>query len=222
MIEHDLLREAQTGNIEAYTELQLLLEPEIRRFIRRMISMGDIEDDIVQDVFIAFYRSLVNIYPVENLRPYLFRIARNRCYDELRYLGRYDEFSLDEEPAQVWVSFTEAHNQPRPDDVTHWLLLHMEVQEAMLQLPENQRQALILYSEEEMTYAEIAEVMRVSIGTVKSRVFYAKKTLRQLLRPETIQALDAEFGKAAPNRRNTQEMMEEKQDEPAQLPEPAL
>src|SRR5690606_15422818 len=133
------------------------------------------------------------IDPIENLRPYIFRIARNKCYDDLRKLERNENVSLDDEPVRMRVSFTEASTQPKPDDLTHWMLLHMEVQEAMAQLPENQREALILYSEEQMTYAEIADIMDCSIGTVKSRLYYAKKNLRGLMNPETLTVLDDEF-----------------------------
>jgi transposase len=73
------------------------------------------------------------------------------------------------------------------------MLLALEVREAMDQLPESQRQTLILYSEEGLSYTEIADIMDVSIGTVKSRLFYAKKNLRGLIRPATLDVLAEEF-----------------------------
>jgi len=181
------------GDIDAYEELQVLLEPDIRRFIQRKIYDPYTVDDVLQEVFLAFYQNMHRIDPIENLRPYIFRIARNKCYDDLRKLERNENVSLDDEPVRMRVSFTEASTQPKPDDLTHWMLLHMEVQEAMAQLPENQREALILYSEEQMTYAEIADIMDCSIGTVKSRLYYAKKNLRGLMNPETLTVLDDEF-----------------------------
>lgn len=191
--EQVLLEAAQAGDIDAYEELQILLEPDIRRFVSRKIYDLFTVDDVVQDVFLAFYQNMHRIDPVENLRPYIFRIARNKCYDDLRKLERNENISLDEEPVRMRVSFTESSNQPKPDDVTHWMLLHMEVQEAIAQLPETQREALILYSEDQMTYAEIADIMDCSIGTVKSRLYYAKKNLRGLMNPETLAVLDDEF-----------------------------
>ncbi|CAG0997786.1 ECF RNA polymerase sigma factor SigW [Anaerolineae bacterium] len=192
-LEYRLLERAREGDHEAFGDLQAELEPPIRRFVRRLIGYHDAEDDIVQTVFIALYRSMNRIDPIENLRPYVYRMARNRCYDELRSQGRFQKVSLDDEPTELWVSFTAQDQQPHSEDVAHWLLLQLEVREAMDRLPELQRQTLILYSEEEMSYVEIAEAMNTSIGTVKSRLFYAKKTLRQLLRPETVSALDMEF-----------------------------
>jgi RNA polymerase sigma-70 factor (ECF subfamily) len=190
--EADLLQAAQAGDIDAYTVLYERLEPDIRRFVRRIIQHLEVEDDIVQDVFIAFYRNLETIQAA-SLRPYIFRIARNRCYDDLRRVVRTEEMSLDDEPVELYVSFTEAHRQPLPDDLTHWMLLELEVREAMDRLPESQRQTLILFSEEGMSYAEISEIMGVSVGTVKSRLFYAKKNLRGLLRPATLAVLEDEF-----------------------------
>ena len=190
--EDTLLARAQAGDDEAYGALVLKLDPPVRRFIRRLLGQHDAEDDIVQDVFIKLYRKLYRIKPDQGVRPYLFRMARNRAYDELRSIGYRETLSLDDEPVEAYASF---HSQPgeKPEEAAHWLLIQLEVREAMERLPELQRQALILYSEEGLSYAEIAEVMETSVGTIKSRLFHAKKGLRRWLRPETLQALDAEF-----------------------------
>jgi RNA polymerase sigma-70 factor (ECF subfamily) len=194
-VQTELLRQAQAGDNDAFGQLQTQLEPAARRFIRRLIGTHDAEDDIVQDVFFSLYRNMTRIDPPEKLRPYVYRMVRNRCYDELRRQGRFQSVSLDDEPVESWVSFQAAPNgYSQPEEVAHWLMIHLEVQEAMERLPELQREALILYSEEEMSYAEIAEAMNTSIGTIKSRLYYAKRTLRGLLSPDTVQALDAEFG----------------------------
>jgi RNA polymerase sigma-70 factor (ECF subfamily) len=188
--EHELLRQAQCGDYDAYEALYASLEPSIRRFVFRLIGSTQEAEDVVQDTLIALFTNMNRIDPVENLRPYVFRIARNRSYDVLRRQGRYDQVSLDEEPVALRVSFHEAADSTLPEDAAHWLLLYLEVQEAMESLPEAQRQALILYSEEGLSYAEIAEVMDVSVGTIKSRIHHAKRTLRGLLDPETLAALE--------------------------------
>jgi RNA polymerase sigma-70 factor (ECF subfamily) len=189
---------AQAGDMDAYTALMEQLQPEVARFVRRLIDHAESVEDVVQEVFLKFYLNMHRIDPPDNLRPYLFRIARNACYDELRRYGRDVSESLDEEPVEVRVSFTASHQQPRPDDLTHWMLLGMEVRTALDLLPEAQRQTLLLYCEEGMSYAEIAQVMEVSIGTVKSRLHHAKKGLRARLKPETVQILEEEFGLSQP------------------------
>lgn len=191
----EVARAAQQGDIDAFEALQRHFEAAIQRFVRRLIGAGQAVDDIVQDVFISLYYNLHRINPIEQIRPYLFRIARNRCFDELRRYQNRPTVSLDDEPVNIWVSYTATadHYDSQPEEVAHWLLLHLEVQEAMDKLPEIQRQALILYAEEGLSYAEISQVMECSIGTVKSRLFHAKQNLRNLLRPETLEMLEREL-----------------------------
>lgn len=186
--EHDLLRLAQSGDTNAFAALQMLLEPSATRFVRRLIGMSDSGEDIVQEAFFALYMNLERLDPPEKLRPFLFRVIRNRCYDELRAQGRYEVVSFDDEAAapQIQVDAEAA----APDETTHWLLIYAEVQQAMTRLAEAQRQTLLLYSEVGLSYAEIAETMQVGIGTVKSRLYYAKRNLVRLLSPETRQALE--------------------------------
>ena len=188
--EQKLLLAAQEGDMDAYDALQIRLEPPVKRYVRRLTGAVSVEDDIVQDVFLSLFLHLKDIDPPEKLRPYVFRMARNRCYDEFRRWERQQTFSLDEEPVQLWVSFSASTNGSKPDELTHWMLLYMEVQEAMEQLTENQREALILFSEENLSYAEIAAITDTSIGTVKSRLFHAKQNLRRLLRAETLTAIE--------------------------------
>lgn len=212
LYQRHLLRRAQAGDYDAFERLYALLEPGIGRFVRRLVGHGTESEDIVQDTFLALYTHLDNIVPASRLRPYVYRIARNHCYDRLRLWGRYEEVSIDASdgdseagskreatfhaPLHLQDEFSTA-----PDEAAHWLLLSMEVRSAIDRLPHHQRQTLILYCEEELTYAEIAEVMEVSIGTVKSRLFHAKKTLRGLVRPEVLLAIqqdDREYDDGSP------------------------
>jgi RNA polymerase sigma-70 factor (ECF subfamily) len=171
------------------------MENPLRRFVRRLIGNSDAEDDIVQDVFVSLYRKLALVDSERGLKPYLYRMARNRSYDELRKQGRYQVYSLDAEPTETYASFeTVPDGGEEPEEVAHWLMIQLEVREAMERLPENQRQALILFAEEGLSYAEIAEIMKTSIGTIKSRLFHAKKNLRGLVRPEILEALSTEPG----------------------------
>ena len=197
MNEFDLLRQAQQGDDGAFEQLHGLLVPGLSRFVRRLIGDGQEAEDIVQDTLLALYLNLNRIEPVEKLRPYVFRIARNRCYDILRR-SRHEEISIDEDdddPMRVRVSFelADEHSTP-PEEVAYWTLLQIEVTAAMDSLPELQRQTLMLFAEENMTYAEIAEVMGVNIGTIKSRLFHAKRNLRARLKPETLEAIMEELG----------------------------
>jgi RNA polymerase sigma-70 factor (ECF subfamily) len=191
-IDQELLRQVQARDEQAFAELRAQIEPSVRRFVRRLTNGSEAEDDIVQDVFFALFRNLHRIEPIEKLRPYVFGIARRRCYDELRR-HKYETISLDEEPDDDAPYLAIASDEAPPDDVTHWLLLQLEVQQAMERLPELQRQVLIMFSEENLSYQEIAEILETNVGTVKSRIHYAKRALRGMLRPATLEALETAF-----------------------------
>ncbi len=192
--ENDLLRALQAGDDEAFVLLMQRMESPLRRYVRRLIGDSDAEDDIVQDVFFSLYRKSDRIDARRGLRPYLFRMARNRCYDELRRQGRFQSVSLDEEPEGE--SFSLAETLPDPaeptDELAHWLFIQLVVRESMEKLPENQRQALILYAEEQMSYAEIAVATNTNPGTVRSRLSHARRTLRRLVPPWVLAELDGD------------------------------
>lgn len=192
---HDLtqwLLLAQGGDPSAFETLYLSLEPDVSRFVRRLMRDDPASDDIVQETFLTLYIHLAEIDPPAKLRPYVFRVARNACYDVMRQWGRRPGVSMDADGAEDRIAFDLRDDAGAPEEVTHWLLMGLEVREAIDRLPELQRQTLILFCEEEMSHAEIAEIMSVSTGTVKSRLFHAKKTLRGLVRPELLLAIQAE------------------------------
>jgi RNA polymerase sigma-70 factor (ECF subfamily) len=196
-VEITLLEQACAGDPDAFDALYARFEPMIARFVRRLIGNAPEVDDIVQETFIGFYRHFREIDPPHMLRPYLFRIARNRAYDVLRRQGRYEQVSIDEDdddPVQVRIAFDLSQYNAAPEDSAGWLLLYMEVRAAIERLPELGRQALIMYAEEHLTYAEIARVMDVSIGTVKSRLFHAKRRLRDLLSDDALRLIRDELG----------------------------
>lgn len=191
--ENELFQQARAGVRSAFDKLQEKLEAPVKRFVRRLIGLSSSEDDIVQDAFLALYMNLERLDSSEHLRPFLFRVVRNLCYDELRRKGRFQFVSLDEDigDSDALLSFLIDH-RAQPDEEVYWILLYSEVQKAMERLPEPQRQTLILYCEEDLTYQQIAKAMATDIGTVKSRIHYARKNLRKLLKPEILEALGIE------------------------------
>ncbi|MGB1289067.1 MAG: RNA polymerase sigma factor, partial [Aggregatilineales bacterium] len=133
--------------------------------------------------FLALYLNLERIDPPEKLLPFLYRVSRNCCYDILRKRERRQIDSLD-----VYEdNLPEKHLSV--EDKTHWRLLYAEVREAIQQLPEVQRQTMMLYIEEHLTYSEIADIMHTEIGTVKSRMYHARKVLRGTLHPDILMLL---------------------------------
>lgn len=188
--EHTLLEQARSGDRAAFDRLQTALDAPVRRFTRRLIGQNDAEEDIARGVFLALYMNLERLENPEHLRPFVFRVVRNLCYDEQRRKGRFQVVSLDSSGEDTDAPLHVLRDgAPPPDEVAHWALLYDEVQKAMEHLPEPQRQALILFCEEDLTYAQIAEVMAIDLGTVKSRIHHARKNLVRRLKPGIREAL---------------------------------
>lgn len=189
---NELLILAQAGNYDAFDALHAYLLPSLERFTRRLMGPGQEAEDIVQDTLIVLYTNLNRVRSGEHLRPYVLHVARYRCYDVLRHWKRFEQVPLgDTEQEQETVTLPN-DSSPPPDEITHWMLLKAEVDEAIARLPEAQREVLMLFCEDELSYAEIAEVIGTTIGTVKSRLFYAKKTLRGMVHPEVLLAIQGE------------------------------
>jgi RNA polymerase sigma-70 factor (ECF subfamily) len=187
---NDSFRLALEGDHDAFDRLRKELEPSVRRFVRRLAGDLQSEDEVAQDAFYALFKNLGRLNGVEHVRPFLFRVVRNLCYDELRRKGRFDIVSLDEAREDGYGPVVEAvDRRPGPDDEVHWMLLYENVRQTMMRLPEMQRQALILFSEEDMSYEQIAEAMATDVGTVKSRIHYGRKNLQKLLDPRILESL---------------------------------
>ncbi len=93
--EAELFKQARAGDKAAFSRLQSRLEPQARRFIWRLVGRIDEEDDIVQNAFVALYLNLGRLDSAAGLRPFLFRVVRNQCYDLLRRVGCYEVISIE-------------------------------------------------------------------------------------------------------------------------------
>jgi len=189
--ERELFDRARGGDRAAFDRLQTLLEPKVRRFVVRLVGAGR-ERDIAQDAFHALWLNIERLAGPEHVRPFLFRVARNLSYDELRRQGRFDHVSLDDAGLSEaeYAALPPAARQP--EERAHWVHLWARVRETMDRLPEPQRQALILYAEEDFTYEQIAEIMGTDIGTVKSRIHYGRRNLLRLLPADILRGLGIE------------------------------
>ena len=187
--ERELLERAQTGDDRAFAELYIILHENIERFAYRLIGNSSDIPDIVQSSFVSLYCNLNRIERPESLRPYLFRIVRNLCYDTLRARGRFERVELrDDDPVDDDSNVNGIHEAP-PDELSHWFILYEKVGKAIERLPELQRQAMVLWFHEGLKYREVAEAMNTDIGTVKSRIHSARRNLRKLLGPEFLKEL---------------------------------
>ena len=171
------LQRARDGDLAAFNELVLEHQSLVFSLCLRMIGQKQAAEDATQEAFIAAWRNLKNLRGA--FRPWLMRIASNACTDELRRRGRRPSSSLDSaldegvpEPAD---------SEPSPDTTLLQGEVRRQVEEALQDLPADQRVAVVLSDLHGFDYAEVAEITKTSLGTVKSRISRGRTRLRSAL-----------------------------------------
>jgi RNA polymerase sigma-70 factor (ECF subfamily) len=183
--EAECVRRAQAGDLDAFNVLVDAHQRVAYNLCLRMLGSPAAAEDATQDAFLSAYRNIAS-FRGGAFRPWLMRIASNACTDELRRRHRRPAVSLDapapgsEEPLDV------ADAAAGPETEALRSELQEVVQEALLRLPADQRMAVILCDIQGFQYEEIAEAMRTSVGTVKSRIARGREKLRRELGPREL------------------------------------
>ncbi len=175
--ERELLLAAQAGDKAAYGQLVQHYYKYVTGIIYRLVRHPGLTEDLVQETFLSGWQSLPRFRPQNDrsLRAWLGRIASNKALDYLR------RRKLDSVPVQE-----ELVAQGRlavPEQAALAGELNRLIAESIATLPERSQAALILREYEGLSYREIAEVLDIPIGTVMSRLSYARKKLREQLEP---------------------------------------
>lgn len=161
---------AQRGEGKAFSELVRRYQDRVYRFLLRLTRSQDDALDLTQDTFMRAYQSIERWRPDALFRTWLFRIARNVAFDRLRRDKRVEFVELDED-----VEIPDA--AAGPDAVLETAQRYRLLESALERLPAEQREILLLREIEEMSYDEIAQVLDLNIGTVKSRIARARTAL---------------------------------------------
>jgi RNA polymerase sigma-70 factor (ECF subfamily) len=170
--EAGLARLAAAGDGDAFGTLVERYGGQARRVARSILGIGEDADDAVQDGMIAAWRAIGRYDPGRPFRPWLMRIVANAALD----LGRRRKVrQAGPIPESAESSFV------APDRATDHVLFREEFRAALETLPERQRVAVVLFDAEGYSHAEIAEVLKVPEGTVRSYVFHARRALRRAL-----------------------------------------
>lgn len=180
----ELVTRAQNGDRNAFSELVRAHAQGVLHVIYRMCGDMQVAEDAAQETFIQAWLKLKSYRPGSSLRNWLYRIAVNTAIDMLRkekriLPGAVDEMQLaDPEPGPE----TQATRSERAE----------AVQKAVLSLPEASRAVLVLREYEGLSYQEIAEALDIPVGTVMSRLNYARKLLKEKLEVLLFSYVEAE------------------------------
>jgi RNA polymerase sigma-70 factor (ECF subfamily) len=141
--------------------------------------------EVVQEVFVKVFRNIGNFRAQSTLKTWIYRIALNEAHNHRRWFGRHRgrEVGLDTEDTEAGRSYGESLAEPgrSPYDVVLEAETHELVEEALARVKPVYREAVVLRDIEGFSYEEVAEVLQVSLGTVKSRILRGREALRVAL-----------------------------------------
>jgi RNA polymerase sigma factor (sigma-70 family) len=169
-----LVLRAQAGDEAAFAELMRLFGDSTLRYLHGLV--GDDAEDVFQETWLAVFRQLKTLHDPSAFQVWLFRTARHRAFNWLRHHRRERELLADV-PLDVLTSTVD--DPAMPDALESIDAARLDA--AMREMPPPQREVLILRFRDDLSYAQIAQVTAVPIGTVRARLHYAKKRLAHLL-----------------------------------------
>jgi len=165
-----LVGRAGRGDRMAFAELVRRHQGKVRALLLRLCSDRSLADDLAQEVFLRAYRGLVGFEGRSSFGTWVYRISYN-VY--LNHRSRSRSFqALPEDYDARAAAPEDAHSAPRSD-------LRRDLGAAIAELPERYRAVIVLYYLQEVTYPEIAEILELPLGTVKTHLHRAKRLLRQ-------------------------------------------
>lgn len=182
----DLVAKCRSGDREAWEAVVRHRHARVYNLAFRFTGRPDEAEDLTQEVFLKVYRTL-HLYRPESgaLETWIVRVARNHFIDHYR---KYKTERLRTDPLEEHhdaVALPTVHVET-PGEMLDRKEAAQRVHSLLARLPQDQREAVVLRDIEEMTYEEISEILKVPIGTVKSRINRGRIELARLLRAGTL------------------------------------
>ena len=175
-----LMQLVAEGDTSAFEQLIERHQALVAGTVARMLGSNSDVEDIAQQVFIRVWKSARRYVPRAKFTTWLLKITRNLVFNELRRSKRHAHVPLQSEPGAEETPLKDETN-PAPDASLLETELQRAIEEAIMQLPESQRMALVLRRYEQLSYEQIAEVLDLSVPAVKSVLFRARTELRTRL-----------------------------------------
>jgi RNA polymerase sigma-70 factor (ECF subfamily) len=180
MEERQLVRLAQEGSPQAFEELVAKYQPKVFSMALSFTRNREAADDLAQEIFLKAYLALPKFHGKSEFGTWLYRISINHARDFLRKKGRAKEVSLDDVPE---VSFSDREQAERAERERETESRRALVQRSVQDLPEKYRIILTLRDIQGLAYEEISRILKLSPGTVDSRLHRARRMLRTRLAP---------------------------------------
>lgn len=178
LTDEELLQGHRSGQKGAFETLMQRRGGELYRFLARYLGDRSLADDVFQDTFLQVHLSAESFDPTRRLKPWLFTIAANKARDALRTRSRRSATALDarvassDEDSAAFVNLLKADVEA-PGERLETAELRQGVQKVVLEMPEHLRDVLLLSYFHQFSYKEMADILGVPLGTVKSRLHAA-------------------------------------------------
>jgi len=183
--DRELVRRCQTGDSDAFNDLVTRYRNRVFTMIYGMVRNEQEAWDLAQESFLRVWRSIHRFNGQSSFYTWLYRVVTNVTIDALRRKGVHGEVEFDDQIAPGNVdpaSRTTPSAAPLPHSKLDQKEIRQRIDEAIDKLSPGQRAVIVMRELEDLSYHEIAEILDCSIGTVMSRLFYARKKLQTLLR----------------------------------------
>ena len=181
-----LMLRVKRGDRAAFAELVGKYQQPLFNFICRTLRDEAESEDVAQNVFLQMYKSRQRYQHTAKFSTWLFTIARNLCLNEIRRRSRHPAESIEENQAenedQPQRQYEDRKTDLPVDNVLHGELAG-KIEQAIAELPENQRTAILLCRQDELSYEEIAVILDCSLSATKSLIHRGRETLKEKLKP---------------------------------------
>ena len=180
-----LMLRVKQGDTAAFTELvEKYKQPVMNLAYRTLRDMTEAED-LAQNVFVQVYKSAARYKSTAKFSTWLFTIARNLCLNEIRRRSRHPAESLDathpDQDDQPLQQYEDKKTFSPPESLLQGELTQ-QIDQALADLPENQRSAILLCRQDDLSYEEIAEALGCSVSATKSLIHRGRETLKERLK----------------------------------------
>jgi len=181
--DHELVARTQAGDAGAYDQLVVKYSPRLYGLVYNMTSNHEDTNDLLQDIFSKAYKAIRGFRGKSSFYTWIHSIAVNMTLNFLKKRGRRLNLSLDDVDASIqndkeFLELTATSSPVREADLSE---LQRRLNEAMMKLSDEHRAVVTMFHIQGMPHAEISKILRVSEGTVRSRLFYANRQLQNYL-----------------------------------------
>lgn len=182
--EKELLIRAKEGDNTAFEEIVKMYQQKVCNTIFFMIKNENIVEDLAQEVFIKVYRNITKFNEESSLYTWIYRITMNTCIDQIKKEKKliYVSTFIETEDGEMEAQFED--EKQRLDDILENKIRKETLLKAIKSLSAEQRALIVLRDIQEFKYMEIAEMLKLNLGTVKSKISRARQNLKELLEKE--------------------------------------